>query len=280
MCIVCEGKINSKNNQTLDCSGCKSLTKIPKIIGLISLNCRGCTSLTQIPQISSLQKIDCSGCISLTDIPMPILNKLKYLNCSGCPSLKTIHGLNNVQALDCSGCIGLTRIQDLNSLKNLNCSDCPSLTKISNVKNLEILNCSYCLSLKRIRGINTSILYCSHCPHLIEINIPSIKRLLLSFHCVDCRLLTNIPDIDESITRSLIIKGCPWINLKNNNYQHNIKKLLKIQKWAKKIILYKRLIKMMPMIIQIYYDPECRGGYFHKKNLIEFIDNISDSKKD
>ncbi len=61
-----------------------------------------------------------------------------------------------------------------------------------------------------------------------------------------------------------------WINNNNNNarYEFNIKKLIIIQKWFKKIILSNNLKKILIQIIPIYYHPECKGVYIHKKQML------------
>ncbi len=52
------------------------------------------------------------------------------------------------------------------------------------------------------------------------------------------------------------------------NYEKNIKKLKRIQEFIRKIIMSKRLMGLIPKIIPIYYNPECKGGYMHKKQML------------
>ncbi len=305
MCILCESDKNNKNDliklqndrslycsckplvqislqlthyltknklRVLDFTGSVSLISIPKIIGLESLNCNGCTSLTQVPSINSLWRINLNGCISLTEIP--ILSKLEHLNCSQCPGLKVLQGFDKLRTLDCSECTGLTRICDLNNLENLNCSKCSRLFVISDTKKLQVLNCSHCPRLKNIDGTKTNILrglYCSECPRLTKIELCADKLIMIN--CMGSRSLIQIPH-NNRLTFQLVIKGCPWINISaNNSYHSNIKKLTRIQHWVKNMLALKRLKIFTPMIIQAYYDPQCKGGYFHKKEIQEFVDN-------
>ncbi len=74
---------------------------------------------------------------------------------------------------------------------------------------------------------------------------------------------------------NLHCQNCQWLNIKNIEYENNIKKLKIIQKFTKKIILSKRLIVLISKITPfellrrpIYYHPECKGGYIHKKQML------------
>lgn len=167
---------------------------------------------------------------------IPVLNKLEYLNCSKCPGLKTIKCLNKLKALDCSNCISLTQISDLSCLENLNCSKCPELIDIYNTKKLQILNCSY-TGIKCINNLMTNVLnylQCSYCPKLTKIQITFDQMRV--FTCVDNRTLIHIPSMNKSPLNRSLIQGCPWIN--GMVSKKDVEKLIKIQRWWKRIILY------------------------------------------
>jgi hypothetical protein len=54
-----------------------------------------------------------------------------------------------------------------------------------------------------------------------------------------------------------------------------IEKVIIIQKWFKRILLGRKLLKMIPRLAPLYYDPEAKGGYFHKKKMLKFVENIN-----
>ncbi len=79
-------------------------------------------------------------------------------------------------------------------------------------------------------------------------------------------ILTNIPKIQGLL--ELYCSNCPWLNIKNEQFEINIKKLKRIQEFIRKIIMSKRLMELIPKIMAIYYHPECKGGYMHKKQML------------
>jgi hypothetical protein len=49
-----------------------------------------------------------------------------------------------------------------------------------------------------------------------------------------------------------------------------------IQKWMKRISLSDRLSNLIPGLVPIYYHPDCRGGFFHKKAMLTFVQRIEE----
>ncbi len=133
-------------------------------------------------------------------------------------------------------------------LIKLDCSNCQLLTNISSTTRV---------SLQELNSNNCELLT----------YIPLIKGLQILI-CSNCRCLTNIPMI-EGIS-SLYCYNCIWLKENNKEYENNIKKLNRIQKFIRKIIMSKRLIKLIAKIMPLYYHPDCKGGYMHKKQM--FID--------
>lgn len=91
--------------------------------------------------------------------------------------------------------------------------------------------------------------------------------------CQNSRSLTNIGD-----TANLSwyhCSGCIWSYVRNDKFDDNIRRLIVLQRWFKKILQSKRLTKLIPKLIPLYYHPECKGGYFHKKSILEFLSIIS-----
>ena len=48
-----------------------------------------------------------------------------------------------------------------------------------------------------------------------------------------------------------------------------------LQNWIKRMLQRKKLIKLIPQLIPLYYHPDAKGGYFDKKRLFEFIESIT-----
>ncbi len=195
--------------------------------------------------------------------------------------IPSIHGL---EILNCSNCLLLTNIPSIQGLRELDCSNCQCLTcgskepalhrraHIPSIQGLEKLDCSYCELLTYIPSIQgLKKLFCYNCALLT--NIPSIQGLR-ELDCSGCKLLTNIPLTSIQGLQDLHFYNCLWLNIKNKEFETNIKMLKILQQWIKKIILSKRLSELIPLLIPLYYDPEAKGGYFHKKNMLKFIINI------
>ena len=99
--------------------------------------------------------------------------------------------------------------------------------------------------------------------------------LLKKLNCSYCPLLLyNKKSIIDNI-EFIECFGCKWINKNNVEYEYNINKLIILQKWFKRIITSKRLKKLIPKLMPLYYDPESKGGYFHKKKMFVFIEKIN-----
>ena len=65
-------------------------------------------------------------------------------------------------------------------------------------------------------------------------------------------------------------------------FEERIKKLKILHRWFKGILLSKRLKKLIPMLIPLYYRQAChsnaKGGYIHKRDMLKFFNDIVDDK--
>ncbi len=288
----------------LQCYNCPLLTKIPVIQGLHNLECYNCPLLTKIPVIHGLHKLECYNCQLLTKIPFII--GLQLLQCYYCPLLKKIPLIVGLQSIHCSYCPllecfsvskqkkskidGVTlwvsfEIIKIKGLQYIFLDHCASLTNIPLIEGLKILHCYNCRSLTNITLINgLQELHCGNCPMLSNIplikglqqlscdNCPLVKNIplieeLQRLKCTNCPLLTNVPTPINNIPL-LYCYNCKWLKENNYEYDNNIKKIKIIQRFIKKNILGKRLIRLIPKIIPIYYHPEYKGGYMHKKQML------------
>src|SRR5205823_28890 len=156
--------------------------------------------------------------------------------------------IEGLEKLECFGCPSITTIPMIPGLQFINCSNCPSITTIPMIQGLKFINFSNCPSITSIPMI------------------PGLKNI----NCSNCPLITTIPMIDL-----LLCSECKWLNINNPGFDHNIKKLKRLQKWFKDIILAKRLKKITLQLIPLYYHPLAKGGYLHKRNMLYFVESIS-----
>lgn len=113
--------------------------------------------------------------------------------------------------------------------------------------------------------------------------IPLIRGLV-SVNCRDCRLLTSIPQHSTKHSygvkslQGLSVHGCYWSSLcgqkSKSEMDNQINKLTRLQRWFKSLILSKKLTRLIPRIIPLYYDPESKGGFFEKKKMLTFLESI------
>ena len=142
--------------------------------------------------------------------------------------------------------------------------------EIKSLEGLEILSCYNCpllITIPPIEGLKK--LDCSNCPLLTTIpHIEGLEKL----RCWDCPLLTAIPRIEG--LEKLVCSGCPWLPSQNKDYKDNINLLIKTQRIVKNFITRRRLKHVKDEILKIYFHPEMKGGYLHKKEMMEMIDKI------
>jgi len=68
--------------------------------------------------------------------------------------------------------------------------------------------------------------------------------------------------------------NCPWLENNNDEYNNNIHKLLLLQKWFMGCLMSRKLKKLYKPILEIYFHPEYKGGYLHKRDMMSFIDSV------
>jgi hypothetical protein len=73
------------------------------------------------------------------------------------------------------------------------------------------------------------------------------------------------------------ITGCVWLSIEPN-FKRSLEKLIYLQRWVKKRRLRIKLKNLIPRIIPIYYHPDAKGGYFDKKNMLQFFEEASDRR--
>ena len=60
-------------------------------------------------------------------------------------------------------------------------------------------------------------------------------------------------------------------NTVNKNYNSNINKLFLLQRWFRGCLMSKKLKKIYKPILEIYFHPDYKGGYLHKKSMLDLF---------
>ena len=66
----------------------------------------------------------------------------------------------------------------------------------------------------------------------------------------------------------------------NKNYISNINKLFLLQKWYRGCLMSKKLKNIYKPILEIYFHPDYKGVYLHKKNMLGFFECINKKNRD
>jgi hypothetical protein len=72
--------------------------------------------------------------------------------------------------------------------------------------------------------------------------------------------------------KELHCEGCSWIK-QCNNYDRNIQSLRSCQAIFRKKLTARKLERLLPAIIEIYYSPGCKGAYLAER---EFQRNMAE----
>ena len=111
-------------------------------------------------------------------------------------------------------------------------------------------------------------------------NITEFPRIsgLKELYC-DCTNITEIPYIDglkklycmnTKITELHNIDGCDIISYQSCNWleENNLQKVITSQKMIKNYFMRKKLVHIRDQLMPIYFHPEMKGGYLHKKSMM------------
>ena len=75
---------------------------------------------------------------------------------------------------------------------------------------------------------------------------------------------------------NLNCSNCPWLKHNTNkNYNSNITKLFLLQKWFRGCLMSKKLKNIYKPILEIYFHPDYKGGYLHKKSMLDQFNCIN-----
>ena len=179
------------------------------------------------------------------------------LNCRSCrnivnDTLKKYVLKYTVKELDCSF-TKITEVPHIVGLKKLECYY-TNITEVPHIVGLEYLDCyktqiteiPHIVGLKELECSNTKI---TEIPHII-----GLKYL----NCSNTNI-TKIPDIEGCY---IITNNCYWLD------KLHIEKVITTQKMIRNYYMRKKLIHIRDQLIPIYFHPEMKGGYLHKKSMM------------
>ena len=84
-------------------------------------------------------------------------------------------------------------------------------------------------------------------------------------------MILSIPDELVNLTEIKCTR-CPWLdNPLNEDYNSNINKLFLLQRWFRGCLMSKKLKKIYKPILEIYFHPDYKGGYLHKKSMLDLF---------
>jgi len=257
MCIICTEEIYKENLYTLT-----------------DLNVANCSNLTSeklqevLIQCKNLIKLDCHYCTSLTSLDLQSNINLSVVLCNNCPYLTSLDLWSSSEGVTSKGCI---------NLKELYCYNCPFLTSLDlrnnsegvtsfGCINLKILWCFCCTSLTSLdlrNNINLTTLWCFYCTSLTSLDLRNNINLT-TLNCSSCTSLTNL-DL-KGFYDYIDHSKCPWI-CQNEEFPSNLQRLIKIQKWYKRILIIKYMKSRE--FIEWIYNPSNIGGRLYKKWLLK-----------
>lgn len=216
--------------------------------------------------------LNCSGCQKVKNIP--VINGLRILKCTDCPLITNIPWIPGLQKLDCSRCPRITHIPRICTLTTIQCNDCPQIEQITLSGLNKTLWCIRCRALTDITVQCSEIneIVCVDCPVLKHFK-SDIKQIQINYH-LDARNCRSLTDISIFNVEYMAIGGCQWLR----PTVQQIDQLIKLQQWVRKIRLSKQIQSIIGKIIPIYYHPEMKGGYMHKRDMGQFIKGVEESR--
>lgn len=179
---------------------------------------------------------------------------IEELDISYCQKVSLVPIIPGLKKIWCQGCRKLTKLPNIPGLTDIRCYK-SSLIDISGFTNLEFLDCCDCPFLITISNNNKlKTLYCVRSPNLRSItNVPVLDFL----SCSDCPKLALIPyNTTDGMSNiySGYWQGCKWLKY-DPNYNLNIKKLIILQRWFKRLYVSRKVNKFIQQIIPLYYHP-------------------------
>lgn len=238
---------------------------LPNITGLKKLCVERCYDKLIIPNIDNLETLILISC---RDVFMSYISCLKHLSLYDCDNIKHIYYFNELISLNILNCPRIKRIPLLPKLETLELNSCQAISNIPDMSYMKSLTCINCHHISNITGlISLENLEIHNCKLIKRIsNFKNIESIYVS----SLHMLTELPDV---CIDHLKIIDCKWIR-GDSEYENNINRLIKLQKWFKKCIFIKRFINIIPKLIPLFYHPDAHGGYIHKRDMLHCLKYI------
>ncbi|XP_043699903.1 disease resistance protein L6-like [Telopea speciosissima] len=215
-----------RNLEKLSIYTCPRLEKIESLEGLDSLQqfvISGCCSLRKLPKLLGLKKLRhlefkyvglyeievLEGFYSLKNLIIEDIQLLRII-----PNLSDSKNLVCIEIQDCDELFEIESLEGLDSLEKLSISDCPSLRKIQVPKKLcelHITECDMLSEIEGLKGLNSlEKLSISECPSLPKVQLP---KKLCELYIKECDKLSEIEGLEdlESLTIFCLHSCCESI---------------------------------------------------------------------
>lgn len=233
------------------------------------------TKIRFLPNSPRLVSIGCDGTRISYVRNYPIL---RYLSANRCSKLVRI-AATGLHVCSCS-MTGITRLPDMPRINQLNvswtkireignlpvmtrldCSYCHELTELSNLF-VEDIRCFYSRRLKRITNCVTDYILADSCMNLESFDS---GRIFQFGQFNGCSSLTYVDSAHH-----LSVNGS-WIeHLSNAGYVDKVVAGLKINAWANRCLLARKIRKYHAELVPIWYGPPSGVGYLrHVKQIYE-----------
>jgi len=224
--------------------------------------CIICTGEIYKQNLNTLTELKVSNCPNLTSEKLQeILNRCKNLEilyCHHCISLTSLDLRSNINLIElyCPSCTSLTSLRSNIHLIELYCYSCTSLTSLDLRSSSEGVTSKGCINLVELR--------CDNCTSLTSLDLRNNINLV-ELRCNNCTSLTSL-DLPKGYHGHINRSKCPWIT-QNKYFSNNLQKLLKIQRWYRRILIIKYM--KSKQFIEWIYNPNNIGGKYHKLKLLK-----------
>jgi hypothetical protein len=148
----CENYYCLTKLQSLDISGCLSVTDVTCFQHIPKLTLSQCPFITDISSLGNVRELDLSFNEQITDVSS--LGRVPVLRLYYCKGVKDVSKLNHVRNLDIGGCYLITDISGLDSVEVLNISGCSAITSLSSLS-LKELKMKDCKGIQDFQGLTS-----------------------------------------------------------------------------------------------------------------------------
>lgn len=268
----------------VDCIALRNISNLANLTYLTITNC----AIDSLSSFKNLKTLSVTSCAVTAIFDLPRLEELKI---DSCPNLRRISKLPRLELLKLENCPLVTCISNLDNLKTMTLVEPHNIHRMFNLRRLTYLEVkknafkAHCFShlplsicnirsLKRLKVSTSSSVYSIHdLDNLQELDVVYSRNLnyvynlpsLVSISIQGCGMITSIP-----VSSKVKISFCRFLSHEvNKNGTINYNRVLKLQRFFRRIILVRAMIRLANnrKFIEIYYHPDSKGGWIAKKNI-------------